>query len=122
VIDERVVEGLARVGGGVRFVRELTDGLIRDGARNIETVKSAAQGRDYPEWRNGLHALRSGCGEMGALRLVAVCREAEELKPFQMTSDRPGEMVERIDRVFAETVSALRAYADRMENCRLEQE
>jgi len=122
VIDERVVERLARVGGGVRFVRELTDGLTRDGARSLETIRSAAEGRDYPEWRNGLHALRSGCGEMGALRLVAVCREAEQLKPFQMDSDHPREMVERIGRAFTETVSALRAYAERMENCQLEQE
>ena len=122
VIDERVVDSLARLGGGGRFVRELTESLSRDGARSLDTIRSAAEGRDYPEWRNALHALRSGCGEMGARRLVEVCREAERLKPFQMNSDEPREMVERIDRTFTETVSALRTYADRMENRWLEQE
>ena len=122
VIDETVVEGLARIGGGVQFVRDLTDGLARDGARSLETIRLAAEGRDYPQWRNGLHALRSGCGEVGALRLVEVCREAEQLKPFQMNSERPREMVARIGDAFSATVSALRAYAERTENCRRERE
>lgn len=122
LVDEGQLESLARLGGGAGFVRDLAESLARDGRRSLEAIAAAAESRDYPEWRNALHALRSGSGELGAVRLVEVCREAEKLKPYHMASGEPGEKLDQIRRTFEQTLRYVRDYADRAERRRSEQE
>jgi two-component system sensor histidine kinase RpfC len=122
LVDEGQLESLARLGGGAGFVRDLAESMARDGRRSLEAIAAAAESRDYPEWRNAIHSLRSGSGELGAVRLVEVCREAEKLKPYHMASGEPGEKLEQIRRTFEQTLGYVRDYADRAERRRSEPE
>jgi two-component system sensor histidine kinase RpfC len=121
-VDEAVLDGLSRLGGGSRFVGELTKSFRRDSLRSLAAARAAAKSRDYPEWRNAVHALRSSGGELGARRLVEACREAEGLKPYHMESEQPEVLANRIGRALDDTLGGLETYVRASSDRRVESE
>jgi HPt (histidine-containing phosphotransfer) domain-containing protein len=60
------------------FVRELIDIFLEEAPERIETLRNAIATRDpVATWR-AAHAFKSGCANIGALRLAAICDAIEK--------------------------------------------
>jgi two-component system, sensor histidine kinase RpfC len=108
LIDGAVINDLALLGGDNSFIQKLIKGFEFDGEKHIETIKHAAKD-DYLTFRESLHALKGSSAEMGAIQLVELCNEAEILKPYDMDEPRVIALCSDIERVFLQTVSALKS-------------
>ena len=112
-IDEQVLDGLMQLGSGPEFLRELVDGYSRDGQRNLALLETALTEGDYPALQDAAHALRGSSSEFGAVALVDLLLEARRLKPYDMSGQRPRELVERIRAAFDAVLLALDNYLSR---------
>ena len=112
-MDEKALDALATLGSGIDFFKELVAGFNRDGIRLMKELECAVADKDYPAFQDALHALRGSAGEFGAAKLVSLCVEAKGLKPFEMGSDKPGGLAERIEVSFNETCVQLTEYVNK---------
>lgn len=76
-VDEATLARLAVDLGGEAVVQEIVDTFLEDAARLGEDLRDA-EGRDEPRFVRALHTLKSSAAIVGAHRLSALCREAEE--------------------------------------------
>ncbi len=75
-IDPAVIEGLERV-GGTKLVRGMT-GLFLEGVpARVTELRSASESGDLGAVEYAAHSLKSSAGNLGAMRLYALCQEAE---------------------------------------------
>ena len=87
------------------FVR-LIDGFRLDGETHIAVLKTAALD-DYLYYRESLHALRGSASELGATKLVQLCRQAEALKPTDIGSEPLISLCQQIESTFNQTLIQL---------------
>ena len=103
--DETVLQELSVLGSGPQFVRNLLDNFIIDGTRHVERIRKAGS-HDYLEYREALHALKGSSTELGAARLVNICKKGEALKPYDIGSDKIQTLIGEIENVFELTTKA----------------
>jgi two-component system sensor histidine kinase RpfC len=101
-----VLHELDILGDDPDFIKTLLSNFESEGLRHIEYLNQAIQD-DYLEYREQLHALKGSATELGAGKLVQTCQEAEELKPYDMASEKIKQMCVRVEKVFKSTVAAL---------------
>jgi len=116
LIDTAIVHELMLLGGGEPFMQKLIQGFEFDGDKHITTIKNSAVD-DYLTYRESLHALKGSAAEIGAKQLVALCIEAETLKPINVGEAKVIALSTEIDLAFIQSVSALK----NMINSKLEQ-
>ena len=104
--DHSVIAELAILGGGNTFVSQLINGFKEDGIKHIAIIKTAAMD-DYLRFRQSIHALKGSSSELGATQLVALCLQAERLKPYDVNSTLIIDLAENIDAAFLKTVTVL---------------
>ena len=104
--DHFVLHELDILGDDPDFIKTLLSNFESEGLRHIEYLKQAIQD-DYLEYREQLHALKGSATELGAGKLVQTCQEAEDLKPYDMASEKIKQMCVRVEKVFKSTVAAL---------------
>lgn len=112
-VDEFAMDKLLQLGAGPGFVRLVVEGFIRDGEANLKAIHSAVSGRDYPGFRDAVHALKGGAGELGAASLVQSCIEAETLKPYEMDTSRMSRMEAAIRDAFGHACRTLTELVDK---------
>jgi two-component system sensor histidine kinase RpfC len=113
-IDESKLDKLSQLeSGGPAFMKELVDGFTRDGEQQLARLHCAVEQSDYPILRDVAHALKGSAGELGGLRLVQLCKEAERLKPYDMASEKAALLVQRIGESLNATCVRLTEYVDR---------
>ena len=88
------------------FIRTLLLNFENEGLKHIDNLKETIQD-DYLEYREQLHALKGSATELGASKLVQTCQQAENLKPYDMDSEKISQMCVRVEKVFKSTVAAL---------------
>jgi len=101
--DHNVIAELRILGGGNTFVSQLIKGFKEDGIKHLAIIKSAAMG-DYLRFRESIHALKGSSSELGATQLVALCLQAEQLKPYDVNSTLIIDLAENIEAAFLKTV------------------
>jgi two-component system sensor histidine kinase RpfC len=112
-LDEFVLGNLLRLGSGAGFVKELAEGFAQDGEQTLALVRSAWQDRDWPRFRDAIHALKGSAGELGGVMLVRRCLEAEAIKPYEFDSPRTQDLIAEIEQTFVATCAALTEYLAR---------
>ncbi len=108
--DEEQLQHLADLGGGLSFLRQLVRGFQSDGQRHLRNLQAAIE-RDYPRFRDSLHALKGSATEMGARVLVEVCEEGEDIRPCDLGSARLRDLMRELEETFHLTLQALEAAA-----------
>lgn len=71
-IDPRALADLEQLGGG-NFVNELVADFNRDTAALLVDLRQSAETRDVVQFREQLHAMRSGAANIGARRIYKMC-------------------------------------------------
>ena len=104
--DSMVLHELDILGEEPDFIRTLLLNFENEGLKHIDNLKQTIQD-DYLEYREQLHALKGSATELGASKLVLTCQQAETLKPYDMDSEKIGQMCVRVEKVFKSTVAAL---------------
>lgn len=107
LFDEAVISELALLGGD-SFIQQLINGFKTDGKKHLSLLKKTAED-DFLGYRESLHALKGSATELGASKLVSLCLEAEEIKPYEMATPRTSSLYSQIETTFANTISALEA-------------
>jgi HPt (histidine-containing phosphotransfer) domain-containing protein len=79
ILDSNVLAGISAMSpSNPAFVRELIAIFLEEAPARMETLRDAIAGRDpVATWR-ATHAFKSGCANIGALRLVALCDAIEK--------------------------------------------
>lgn len=67
----------ADLGGDAGVVREIVGTFLQEAPRLVEEILAGARGGDARRAASAAHTLKSTAAMMGALRLHALCREAE---------------------------------------------
>jgi two-component system sensor histidine kinase RpfC len=104
--DSMVLHELDILGEKPDFIRTLLLNFENEGLKHIDNLKETIQD-DYLEYREQLHALKGSATELGASKLVQTCQQAENLKPYDMDSEKISQMCVRVEKVFKSTVAAL---------------
>ncbi len=115
-INEEALDNLLKLGSGIDFLTELVKGFTRDGERTLKTLQEAADSSDFPSFQDAAHALRGSASEFGADHLVSLCIEVKSLKPYDMSTSHPGELVVQIEAAFADTCAQIDEYLNKRMN------
>ncbi len=107
LVNEEVIGNLKKLAAGPGFLQELVDVFGREGRRKIEVVKSSFKEVDYPEFKDSVHYLKGVAGDLGADCMVALCKKAEELKPYQLGVQHE-KLIQELEEVFVSTHLALK--------------
>jgi two-component system sensor histidine kinase RpfC len=103
LVDEAKLGELLQLGFDRRFFDTLVGGFLRDGEHSLRELEAAIQGNDYPRLRGAIHALQGSAGELGATRIVAVCNELKQLKPFQLATPGGRDLLQDARQAFSRT-------------------
>jgi HPt (histidine-containing phosphotransfer) domain-containing protein len=113
LVDEAKLAELLQLGLDHAFFEELVSGFLRDGDSSLLELASAIDARDYPRLRGAIHALQGSAGEFGATRIVAVCGELKQLKPFELGSPRARKLLQDARQAFSRTSVVLTEFAQK---------
>lgn len=111
LIDENVLQGLLRLGSGIEFFEELVASFGRDVKNLIKRMRRAVSELDYPALQDSAHALRGSASEFGAYRMVNLCINIKELKPYDMSTKKPAALLEEVEQAFISSSIILDEFA-----------
>jgi two-component system sensor histidine kinase RpfC len=118
VLDEEILDDLASLGGGAEFVEGLIREFTQDSLRALEAIDAALKARDYPAWKDQLHALKGGASDVGALELAQRCAEAERTQPFELGAPMARERLDAVRAAWNAAGGALTDYLSRQASLR----
>lgn len=104
--EQDVIAELGTLGGGDSFVAQLIKGFKADGHKHLSVLKTSSAD-DYLRFRESLHALKGSAAELRATKLVELCRQGEQLKPYEINTDTIKKLTIQIEQAFRKTVGAL---------------
>jgi two-component system sensor histidine kinase RpfC len=82
--DDSVLQELAAMGMGDKFLRDFVDQCLRDIGRSMSQLQVASRDADYDEMRESAHAMRGVAENLGAIRLVERCRMVMRLDNLEL--------------------------------------
>jgi two-component system sensor histidine kinase RpfC len=103
LVDEEKLRSLLRLGAGPDFFKELVGGFLRDSQSSIHRITEALEEEDYPVLHQALHALQGSAGELGASRIVVLCKEMRALRTFELGSDRAQSLYQQLVTAYDQT-------------------
>ena len=115
VLDESILEDLLQL-GGQPFIRDLVRSFAEDSRRAILETERALITQDYGLWHDQLHMLKGGASDVGAFRLAQLCVEAENIKPFEITTETARVRLDVVRAGLDEAQAALTTYLDRKQS------
>lgn len=99
--------GLLRRVGGEKLASKM-GALFLDGApRKIAAARAALMEFDSTAFALAAHSLKSSAGQMGALKLQALCAELEAAVPSEQTKDSLRQLLDLADAEVSRAVSWL---------------
>ena len=108
--DEHMFNEILILDRDPSFIRRLVNGFMADGEKHISRINEAVSD-DYLQLRESLHALIGSASELGAYKLVELCRQGEEYKPYDIGSEQLVVLSKTIEKVYQQTALALDAAA-----------
>jgi two-component system, sensor histidine kinase RpfC len=110
-IDQIVLRDLDNL-GGPDFVREVVEQFSDDAVQTIAGLKRAVDSQSYREFRDELHALRSGAANVGARDVFDFCFKWREIGPDELA--RSGRQhLSNLELQLGHACSLLRDHVDR---------
>jgi CheY-like chemotaxis protein/HPt (histidine-containing phosphotransfer) domain-containing protein len=90
-VDYSVLEGLRELQeeGEPDILEELVAMFLKDAPSQLETLKEATEKGDAQSVERIAHTLKGSCGNMGAVRMEALCSELEEIGRSEDLSTAP---------------------------------
>lgn len=113
LLNESVLDNLMALGSGVVFVSDLITHFAENSRGLCKEIRSAQSARDYPRYRDAVHALKGSAGDLGAYALMNSCLKAEQLKPYEIGSPDMQKMIDKLDFLIERTCLAFAAYLDK---------
>lgn len=113
LLNESVLDNLMVLGSGVIFVSDLVAHFAENSQRLCKEIRSAQSERDYPRYRDAVHALKGSAGDLGGYALMNSCLKAERLKPYEMGSHDAEKAIDKLDALVEQTCLAFAAYLDK---------
>jgi len=110
LVDDHKLSSLYRIGGDSDFFAQLVEGFLYDSETAIAQIQEAVEEPDYPRLHDALHALRGSAGEVGAIRMVAICDQLRRLRPFELGRPEAAQLVRSLKDVHGQTAMLLTAY------------
>ena len=108
ILDNSVLDELrSSVDGDEGFIHDLVETFVAEEPANLEAVVAAAAAGNCEAIIRPAHTLKSSSAVIGAARLSAISREIEFCGREGRTADL-GALAERAQRVWTETLGALR--------------
>ena len=104
--DENVFQSLIMLDTDPAFIAKLVKGFIFDGEKQIARIDAAIDD-DYLQIRESLHALKGSAAELGATKLVDICRRGESYKPYDIGTEKMLQLSGDIKMIYNNTVTAL---------------
>ncbi len=104
--ENDILSELALLGGGDKFISQLVMGFKQDGMKHVSIIQTAAKD-DYLNFRESVHALKGSAAELGATKLVDLCVQAEQLKPYDVNSNSIMELSAQIEHAFLTTIESI---------------
>jgi two-component system sensor histidine kinase RpfC len=108
-IDVRALTDLESL-GGTKFVDELIADFVRDTASLLVELKRSAKSGQVNEFREQLHAMRSGAANIGARRIYKMCLAWRHIgeRELEMRGD---DYLTKLGSEFERVSEALKSYS-----------
>jgi two-component system sensor histidine kinase RpfC len=107
ILDISIIEKLLGMNVPQSFFDDLLESFKSNGRSNISTIGKALDEKDYPRFREAVHALKGSAGDLGATALLMLCKEAERLKPYDLPAASREKWVGRFETIFEQTSGLL---------------
>jgi two-component system sensor histidine kinase RpfC len=85
-VDATTIEQLRELGGDT-FVKDLAEVFVKEGERILEEIRAAVAADDHEQFRDRIHALRSGAANIGALPLYQLCLSLRGIRAASFAED-----------------------------------
>lgn len=109
-LDESVLATLMELGGGDEsFIRDLANLYLEDAPVRIDAIRAALARDDVSEMADAAHALKSGSGNVGAMRLHQLCHDLETVS--RKGGDDAAALVRELEREYVRVERRLREIA-----------
>ena len=108
VINTETLAHLEELGGSTAFMTKLLSVFVADNTELMVRIDKAVAGRNYPELRSLLHAMKGSSASMGTDRLTAACGSLGRLSDSEMRLKGPG-----LVRALAEELESARTELER---------
>ncbi len=94
ILDNSVIEDLKSLdqGDGASIITELGRMFLDAAPLQIQVIRKAAESGDLRQVRSEAHSLKSSAGNLGALRLSAVCQSLEHEMDARLVAKWVGEL------------------------------
>lgn len=106
LLDVGVLAELDRLYHNPRELAALVQEYGREGGLLLERIAGACSARNYAGFCDSVHSFKSNAANVGALKLVQVCRSAEATGIIDFRRD-PAALLEKMRATFIETLTAL---------------
>lgn len=109
-IDPGPLEAIRQVQrpGGPDLVQRIVSLFLKEAPARVDALIEGLRRGDAASAARAAHALKSACGNVGALRLSAICRDVEALARDDRISDASAH-IEELSAEFARARAALQA-------------
>jgi HPt (histidine-containing phosphotransfer) domain-containing protein len=111
VIDRAVVGEIDRLYGNADELNRLLDVFDSESRRLLGQVQAAVTARDHGAFRDAIHALKGNGANVGAMRLVRACREAEDCDHASL-HERGPDLMAGLETSYREASEMLRRLVD----------
>ena len=109
-IDPRVVSNLRALQSRAEpnLLAELIDSFLDDSVKRINSMRGAAAAGDAESLTRTVHALKGGCGAVGAIRMAALCDLLED-RSRERSFEGAAVLITALEEEFDRVRSALQA-------------
>jgi two-component system sensor histidine kinase RpfC len=112
VIDRETLRELSELDADPAFLDEIVGIYVADSEMLLDQIEDAVRHRDYAEFRDLLHALRSASANVGAQQLHAVCAQLSGLERSEFQA-RASEYLARLAHEFTRYRVEVQAWLER---------
>jgi two-component system sensor histidine kinase RpfC len=88
------------------FMHSLIKGFQVDACKHVVQIQSAIKD-DYLQYRESLHALKGAASELGADKLVEICKQGENYKSYDIGTEKLSILSKEIEFTYTKTIEAL---------------
>jgi two-component system sensor histidine kinase RpfC len=109
VVNAETLADLEELGSSPAFMDKLIGVFVADNVTLLAKIEAALGGRNIPEFRSHLHALKGSAASMGAERLTGRCKEIGRLSDAEVKLQMPS-LLKLLREELAVTREALERY------------
>lgn len=110
-LDEQTLRELEMIGPTSDFIKNLVWVFVRDGEKHVRAMDAALERRDIASFCNAAHALKGVAGSMGALKVMDLANDMQQMRENTPMSARYSRLAEVRDEICRVRRSLMRRYS-----------